>query len=140
MSYEGTLTWKPVEGAGLKFEARFGELSYELDSGPGASAVGPMMALLGSLAACEAMDVLSILRKKRLSVTGYQLAMHGDRSEDHPRRFVRIEIVHRVTGHSIPAEALSEAIELSEEKYCSVRHTLRPDLEVVNRVEIIEAC
>lgn len=138
MSYEGTLTLKTVEGTGLRFEARFGEWSYEIDSGPGASSASPMMALLGSLASCEAMDVLSILRKKRLQILGYEVSMRGERALEHPKRFTHIEIVHRLTGRGIPPAAVAEAIALSEQKYCSVRHSLRTDLEVVNRFEVIE--
>jgi len=138
LSYEGTLTLKTVEGTGLRFEARFGEWAYDIDSGPGAIAASPVMALLGSLASCEAMDVLSILRKKRLQISAYEVSMRGDRAPEHPRRYTHIEIVHRITGHQIPAAAVAEAIALSEQKYCSVRHTLRTDLEVVNRFEVIE--
>lgn len=139
MSVEGRLTLQTVAGAGMRFEARFGDWSYELDSGPEAKAASPVMALLGALAGCEAMDVISILRKKRLEVHAYEIALHGERAADHPRRFTRIEVIHRVTGRGIPVSALSEAIALSEQKYCSVRHTLRPDLEILHRAEVIEA-
>lgn len=138
MSHEGTLTLKTIDGAGLRFEARFGDWVYDLDSGPDAVAASPPMALMGSLAACEAMDVISILRKKRLVVTAYEVSMVGERAAEHPRRFTRIVNVHRVTGRGIPAAALSEAIALSEQKYCSVYHTLRPDLVIENRFEITE--
>lgn len=138
MTHEGRLTLRTVEGEGLRFEASFDGHTFTLDSGGGAVAVSPPKALLGALAACEGMDVISILRKKRLRVTAYEIVVTGERAESHPRYFTRVEVLHRITGQAIPRTAVAEAIALSEEKYCSVRHTLRPDLELVNRIEVLE--
>jgi putative redox protein len=140
MNDHGTLRWQPGDGTGLHFEARFASgLTTRFDSGDGATAPNPVLHLIASLAACEAMDVISILRKKRLDVTAYEVAMRGQRSEAHPRRFTAIEFVHRVTGRGVPAAAVEEAVRLSEEKYCSVRHTLDPAMPVTWRVEVLEA-
>jgi len=135
---QGTLTLESVE-SGLRFRARFGELSHVLDSGDGAVAPNPVMALLEALTACEAMDVISILRKQRRTVTGYRIEMSGERAESHPRRFVAIELTHHVTGPDIDPEAVRQAIALSETKYCSVRGTLDPGLRVVQHVVVHEA-
>lgn len=131
---QGTLTLETVS-EGLRFRARYGEFTQLLDSGEGAAAPNPVMALLGALAACEAMDVISILRKKRLPVTGYRLEMQAERAETHPRRLTSVTIVHHVSGDGIAESAIAEAIALSEEKYCSVRHTLDPALSVAHRIE-----
>jgi len=138
VSIDGTLDLKTVAGSGLRFEGRIDGFAMTYDSGPAATAGNPMHALLGSLAACEAMDVISILRKRRLDVTAYEVEMHGARADAAPRRYVSIELVHRVTGRGVPLQALVEAVRLSEERYCSVHHTLDPALPIVSRCEVIE--
>jgi putative redox protein len=99
----------------------------------------PVQALLASVAACSAMDVVDILRKKRQVLTGYEVRVSGERAEQHPRRFLSIECVHRITGRSVQRQAAEEALRLSLEKYCSVSHCLRPDLPVRHVIEILEA-
>ena len=136
-SLQGTLTLETVE-TGLRFRARFGEFTHVMDSGEGADAPSPVMVLLESLAACEAMDVISILRKKRQAVSGYRIEMHAERSEDHPKRLTEVTLIHHVTGRAVERDAVADALRLSDEKYCSVRHTLRPDLVVEHRIELHE--
>ena len=139
MKDHGTIRLQAVEGTGLRIEARFASGHVTLfDSGAEATAPNPVEHLIASLAACEAMDVVGILRKKRLEVTAYEVAMAGERAEGHPRRFTAIELVHRVTGRGLPVAAVEEALRLSEEKYCSVRHTLDPGLALHSRVEVKE--
>lgn len=139
MTNQGTLQLISVEGTGLRFDARFPKHTIAFDSGPEATAASPMLNLLGSIAACEAMDVISILRKKRLEVTGYTVEMTGERADQHPKRFTSITLVHRVTGRGVPLAALEEAVRLSEERYCSVHFTLDPAMPITNRCEVVEA-
>jgi putative redox protein len=88
--------------------------------------------------ACTAMDVVEILRKKRLVITAYEVLMSGERAEQHPRRFLSLEFVHRVTGRGIPRPAAEEALRLAHEKYCSVSATLRPDVPARHVLELLE--
>lgn len=102
------------------------------------SAASPVELLLISLGSCTAVDVISIMRKKRERVTDYRVEIRGDRREEHPRKFTRMEVRHIMRGHNISEKALAQAIELSDEKYCSVAATLRPGVEIVSSFEIIE--
>lgn len=102
------------------------------------SAPSPMELLLLALGSCTAVDVISILRKKRESVTDYRVEVRGQRRGEHPRSFRRMEVHHIVTGRSVSEQSLAQAIELSEQKYCSVAATLRPTAEIVSTFEIIE--
>lgn len=102
------------------------------------SAASPVELLLISLGSCTAVDVISIMRKKRERVTDYRVEVTGTRRSEHPRKFTRMEVRHIVRGHNISEKALAQAIELSEEKYCSVAATLRPGVEIVSSFEIIE--
>lgn len=102
------------------------------------SAATPVELLLIALGSCTAVDVVSILRKKRAEVTAYRVEVRGTRRSEHPRSFTRMEVRHIVRGRNISDKALSQAIELSETKYCSVAATLRPTVEIVSSYEIIE--
>ncbi len=101
-------------------------------------AATPMELLLVALGSCTGVDVVSILRKKRERVTGYHVEVRGERREEHPRAFTRIEVKHVVRGRGVSERAVAQAVELSEEKYCSVAATLRPNAEIVSTFEIVE--
>ncbi len=138
MSEHGILHLRTVRGDGLRFEAVFDSGTLVMDSGTASAAPNPVQALLASLAACAAMDVISLLRKKRQQVTAYEVHMAGKRAATHPRRFTTIEFVHRVTGQRVERAAVEDALRLAVEKYCSVYHCLRPDIGITNRIEIRE--
>ena len=89
----------------------------------GGSAAGPKETLLASLAACTAVDVAAILRKKRQTATWYEVAVVGTSVDEHPRVFTRITLEHRVGGQVTP-EALRRSIELSATRYCPVNAML----------------
>ncbi len=110
-----------------------------LDTNHGrASAASPVELLLIALGSCTAVDVISILKKKREQVTDYRVEVRGERRSEHPRSFTRMEVRHIVRGRNVSEKALSQAIELSETKFCSVAATLRPTVEITSSYEIIE--
>lgn len=102
------------------------------------SAPSPMELLLVALGSCTAVDVVSILRKQRQDVTGYRVEVSGERRDEHPRSYKRMEVHHIVTGRNISERSVAQAIRLSEEKYCSVAATLRPTAAIVSSFEVIE--
>jgi putative redox protein len=102
------------------------------------SAATPVELLLIALGSCTAVDVVSILRKKREQVTSYRVEVRGERRSEHPRSFTQMEVRHIVRGRKLSEKALAQAIELSETKYCSVAATLRPAVEIISSYEIIE--
>jgi putative redox protein len=129
-----------VEGNGLVFQARVGSGGvFLMDSAERPQGPSPVEALLSALGACAGMDVISILRKKRQIVLGYEVVLTGERQAEHPHRFTRIEVVHRVRGRDLSSTAIEEAIRLSDTKYCSVHASLAPTVEIVSRYEIIPA-
>ena len=103
-----------------------------------ASAATPVELLLIALGGCTAVDVITVLRKKRERVTDYRVEVRGTRREEHPRAYMRMELRHVVRGHKVSEKAVAAAIELSETKYCSVAATLRPGVEIVTSYEIVE--
>ncbi len=102
------------------------------------SAASPVELLLIALGSCTAVDVIEILRKKRGIVTAYRVEVTGERRAEHPRSYTRMDVRHIVRGRNINAKAIAQAIQLSEEKYCSVAATFRPTVTITSTYEIIE--
>jgi putative redox protein len=138
MANTANLVLQTVEGNGLVFEAQLGSgTRFVMDSSKQPQGPSPVETLLAALGGCSGMDVISILRKQRQVVLGYEVTVQGDRCADHPRRFTRIEVVHKVRGRDLRPEAIAEAIRLSDSTYCSVHASLVPGVEIVSRFEII---
>jgi putative redox protein len=89
----------------------------------------PMQLLALSLAACTAMDVLSILVKMRQPVEEFAVEVSGERAEDHPKRFLSLDVTYRLKG-ALDEKKVQRAIQLSETKYCSVENTLRAGVPI----------
>lgn len=107
-------------------------------NGERSAASGPLELLLLSLGGCTGADVVSVLRKKREQVTDYRVEIRGERRDEHPRSYKRLELRHIVRGHGISEASVAHAVRLSTEKYCSVAATLRPTAEIVSTWEIQE--
>ncbi len=113
-----------LDGDGLRFLGSVGSgHSIVLDDGDGDMGARPSELVPLALAGCTAMDVISILRKKRMPVTRYEVKAKGTQMEGHPHAFTRIDVVHHVEG-DVEVAAVERAIELSATKYCSVGSTL----------------
>jgi putative redox protein len=98
----------------------------------------PMELMALSLAGCTAMDVISILQKKRVDVTDFGVRVHADRTDEHPKVFTRAIVEYLVTGHDVDEAAVLRAIELSAEKYCPVHAMLAKAFPIELRYEIFE--
>jgi len=110
------------------------EIALDSDGKAGPS---PTQALLLALAGCMGVDVRMILEKSRVPLDALEVRIEAERVAEPPRRFSAIRLTYRLAG---PREEdrvkVDRAIELSREKYCSVLHTLRPDLQLDLRVEL----
>jgi putative redox protein len=109
---------------GMAFQAVTGSgHALVLDAAPevGGSERGPrpMEMLLVGLGGCTGMDVISILRKMRQDVTGYQIRVSGERATEHPKVFTHIAVEHVVRGRMLSVDAVKRAVELSATRYCS---------------------
>jgi putative redox protein len=90
----------------------------------------PMETLLLALAGCTGMDVVSILGKMRAPLAGLEIRVSGDRAEEHPRVFTRIRLEYIARGNDLKPEQVKRAVDLSQEKYCSVSAMLRASAEL----------
>ncbi len=126
------------DGGDLRFVARSGSgHRIVLDSGSGDAGMRPAELIPVALAGCTAMDVLTILRKKRQTVTRYEVRASGEQADDHPNAFTRIDVVHVVEGPSIDLEAVRRAIELSVTRYCSVGSTLASGMTEIHHAYLV---
>ncbi len=87
---------------------------------------------------CMAIDVLIILEKSRVPVTSLALAAEGLRTEEDPKRYESLTLTYELSGPEEKHQPrLERAVELSRDKYCSVLHTLRPDLDVSIEIRLV---
>jgi putative redox protein len=123
-----------------QFVARTGSGHHILlDDTAGGTGPKPIELVAAGLAGCTAFDVVTILRQKyHQRVTGYEVRVEADQAERPPQVFSAVRIHHVVTGFEIDAEALREAIRLSEEKYCSVGAMVQKTASLHTTYEIVE--
>lgn len=128
-----TLRWS---GRGLIFQGggdAGGEITIDGDTVVGPS---PMDTLLLALAGCMGADVCSILESSHVPLTSLEIEITGTRPADPPRRFIKIDLLYRLSGpQEEHAKKVQRAVDLSRDKYCSVLHTLDPNLDVGIEVE-----
>src|SRR5271168_1350413 len=103
--------------------------------GKSTSAANPMEMLLGALGSCTAIDIVMILEKKRQKLTTLEIEISGERAKDPPSVWTKIEMFYRLSGQ-LDEKAVRDAIERSENKYCSVAAMLRKTAAITYRFEI----
>lgn len=99
----------------------------------------PMELLLIGVGGCSGMDVVSILKKKKQDVRSLEINVDGKKADEHPMKYTAIDIEFVITGRNISEEAVKRAIQLSMDKYCSVKATLEGTATVSHSYRIIEA-
>lgn len=100
--------------------------------------IKPSDLLLIAVASCTAVDVVDILTKKRMPLTHLEITCSGEQDRDPPWTFRKIHLHFTVAGRNLTEKAVAQAIQLSEEKYCSVAATLRPTAQITTGYEILE--
>jgi putative redox protein len=102
------------------------------------SGARPMELLLMGIGGCSGMDVVSILKKKKERVTGLEINVDGKMAEDYPHKYTDINIEYVVRGKGLSEEAVKRAIQLSMDKYCSVKATLEGSAKITFSYKIVE--
>jgi putative redox protein len=133
MTISAQLNWTD----GMQFVARAGDgPGVVLDSSDGGSGPSPMELVLIGVAGCTAIDVIMIMQKKRVDIIDFKVNISGERADEHPKRYTHIHIEYVLYGRDIKPNAVEQAIQLSEEKYCSASASLNAEIE--SSYEIIE--
>ncbi len=99
--------------------------------------IKPSELLLIAVASCSAVDVVEILSKKRMPLTFLEISSTGEQEQDAPWTFRKVHLHYRLAGKDLTEKAVEQAIQLSEEKYCSVAATIRPTAEIITDFEIV---
>jgi putative redox protein len=97
------------------------------DIGGQNSAPRPTELLLSAVAGCTGIDILMILQKMRTEPTAFKMELEGERADDHPKRFTKINVHYALEG-DLPEDKVIRAIQLSKDKYCSVAHSLNAEI------------
>jgi putative redox protein len=136
---EPKVTWKNR----LSFTGS-GPSGYSLPLGTDPSMGGdddgfrPMELIAIGLAGCTAMDTISLLQKKRQDVTAFEVQVHAERAQEHPKVFTHISLEYLIEGHNIDPVAVERSIELSATKYCPVQAMLEKACKIEHTYSIKE--
>lgn len=135
--------WREVEaewkggGAFIGRNAKGGTVQMgTLNEKPG---ISPMEMILTGLAGCTGVDIADIMQKKRQPIQALKVIVRGRRAEDFPMVYKEIEVTYLIWGDGIDPKAVERAIQLSEEKYCSVSAMLRSTAEIRSTYRILKA-
>ena len=119
----------------LRFGATSGKIATLLD-GDSTAGPSPVQMLVMALAGCMSIDVVDIIRKGRHPLAAFRATVTAERASDPPRRLLNASLRFHVHGN-VPATAVERAIALSRDKYCSVWHSLRTDIELTTTFEVV---
>jgi putative redox protein len=119
----------------LRFGATSGQTAIITD-GDNAAGPSPVQLLAIALAGCMSIDIVDILRKGRHPLTAFRATITGTRATEAPKRLLTASLHFHVHG-DVPTAAVERAIALSHEKYCSVWHSLRQDIELTTAFDIL---
>lgn len=145
--YESVAQQKSAQvtlAGGTRFDAKTGsghQLALDTTDLAGGDNAGPspMELLLVALGGCTGMDVISILRKMRQDVTGYDVKVRGTQVDAHPRVYAEIVVEHTIAGRNLDPNLVNRAVELSATRYCPVGATVGGTTPVSHVVHVVEA-
>ncbi len=102
------------------------------------SGARPMELVLVSLMGCTSMDVVSILRKMKVTDYEYYMEVESEKSDEHPKVFTKIHLIYNFAGKNLPKDKIEKAVELSQDKYCSVSAMLRATVDLSYDINYVE--
>jgi putative redox protein len=136
-----TVHIKQIEGLAL---AAFGNSRHWVTMGApeklGGFGAGsrPMEVVLMGIAGCATMDILAILKKKRVNLAGFDLVVEAQRADEHPQVYTEINFHFTFSGKGIQSKDIDRAIQLTDEKYCGATAMIKPQVKVTYQYKIVE--
>ncbi len=129
------LTWS---GEGLRFSGggTDPQTPEVLIDGDGVTGPSPMLALLLAAASCAGADVVVILEKMRVGLRSLAVDVEGTRRDEEPRRYIAVQFRFSICGDGLDRAQAERAVSLSLEKYCSVIHSMAPDISIDYDLEL----
>jgi len=132
-TWQGNMSFTGTADSGFEIQ-----MDAKKEVGGEGSGFVPMELMAVSLAGCTAMDVISILRKKRQDVTDFEVGVHAPRTHEHPKVFTSATVEYVVTGHNVDEKAVVRAIQLTVENYCPVQAMLGKVIPIDFHYQIFE--
>ena len=136
MKHTVDTTWK----GNMLFDANVSGHHVMMDAVP---AVGgedkgsrPKELMLASLAGCSGMDVVSILKKMRVPITGLEIRVEAEVTEEHPKHYDKMHVIYAFTGQDLQLEQLTKAVELSQDRYCGVAFVYKKAMELTYEIKM----
>ncbi len=139
MSTSAQVTW--IEGMQFVGEAGSGHaivLDGKPENGGRDTGARPMELVLVALAGCTAMDVKHILMRMRQDVSGLQVKVQAERADEHPKVYTDIQLEYVVRGRNLSEKAVTDAVKLSQDKYCSVSAMLAETAQIGYTIKIMD--
>ena len=93
---------------------------------------------MSSLAGCTGMDVVSLLKKMRVSISGFEMDIEADLTKEHPKIYSEIRLVYRFYGTNFKKEKVEKTVQLSQERYCGVSAMLKKNSSIKYSIEYVE--
>ena len=125
----------------MSFDSQVGNHTVRIDTTAPMgddSGASPKGLVLAGLAGCTGMDVVSLLKKMRVSITDFEIVIDADLTEEHPKVFSEIRLVYRISGKELDKAKIEKAVALSQEKYCGVSAMLRKNSTINYTIEYQE--
>ena len=101
-----------------------------------AAASGPMEMVLFGLGGCTGVDVENMLRKMKIPIQHFEIKIHAERAEEHPKVYTSIQMTYHFYGERLPLPKLERAVKLSKETYCSVSAMLGATVDISTKIEV----
>ncbi len=133
-----TINW--LENMAFEADVNGHKLTIDASDAVGGENRGPRPKplMLVALAGCSGMDVVSILKKMRVEVEGFNVVVEGDLTEEHPKQFSQMRVVYEFKGKDLPLDKLEKAVNLSEERYCGVTAMYKKAIGITTQIRITE--
>ena len=132
---EAVIKWN---GEGMSFEG-VGTRDYPITMGAGAATgPSPMETLLLALGGCTGMDCIMVMLKKRQDVRSFRIEINAEQAKTFPQKYTKIEMEYIFEGHNLDRIKVEKAVDISSNKYCSVKASLDPAIEFVTTITINE--
>jgi putative redox protein len=115
-------------------------INLDADESSGGENLGPRPKplLLATLGGCTGMDIVSILKKMQVDVQYFNVKVESVSADEHPKRYTSMHLIYEIKASNLTVEKLEKAINLSMDKYCSVKATLDPAVEITSEYKILE--
>ncbi|HSH52301.1 MAG TPA: OsmC family protein [Bacteroidales bacterium] len=130
------LNWK--DGMAFETELNGHKIVIDADNTVGGNNLGPRPKplMLLALAGCTGMDVVSILRKMRVELEGFNVEVIANNTNEHPKHYDEMKVIYKFWGKDMPEDKINKAVNLSEERYCGVSFVYRKYVKMSTEIQI----